>query len=105
MRAQHASGWLESLGSRPVPARATAAEIVKELGTELPDGPTPADEVIDILGTVCDAGLTATPSGRFYGFVIGGSHPAALAADWLVSAWTRTRRCARASRRTRPSRT
>ena len=27
------------------------------------------------------------PSGRFFGFVIGGSHPAALAADWLVSAW------------------
>ena len=27
------------------------------------------------------------PSGRFYGMVIGGTHPAALAADWLVSAW------------------
>src|SRR6185437_16983434 len=76
-----------SLGSRPVPARATAAEIVKELGTELPDGPTPADEVIDLLGTACEPGLIATPSGRFFGFVIGGSHPAALAADWLVSAW------------------
>src|SRR6185437_9786242 len=60
-----------SLGSRPVPARATAAEIVKELGTELPDGPTPADEVIDLLGTACEPGLIATPSGRFFGFVIG----------------------------------
>jgi glutamate/tyrosine decarboxylase-like PLP-dependent enzyme len=85
--ARHASGWLDSLSSRPVPARATTAEIIKELGTELPDGPTPASEAIDLLATACDPGLTATPSGRFYGFVIGGSHPAALAADWLVSAW------------------
>jgi len=85
--AQHANRWLDSLATRPVPARATAAEIVKELGTELPDGPTPAHEVVDLLAPACDPGLTAMPSGRFYGMVIGGSHPAALAADWLVSAW------------------
>ena len=85
--ARHASGWLDSLATRPVPARATAAEIVKELGTELPDGPTPPHEVIDLLAGACDPGLTAMPSGRFYGMVTGGSHPAALAADWLVSAW------------------
>ena len=29
----------------------------------------------------------AMPSGRFFGFVIGGALPAALAADWLTSAW------------------
>ena len=85
--ARHASGWLDSLATRPVPARATAAEIVKELGTELPDGPTPPHEVIDLLAGACDPGLTAMPSGRFYGMVTGGSYPAALAADWLVSAW------------------
>ncbi len=85
--ARHAARWLDSLATRPVPPRATALEVVKELGTELPAGPTPANEVIDLLASACDPGLTAMPSGRFYGMVIGGSHPAALAADWLVSAW------------------
>jgi glutamate/tyrosine decarboxylase-like PLP-dependent enzyme len=85
--ARHANRWLDSLATRPVPARATVAEVVKELGTELPVGPTQATEVIDLLASACDPGLTAMPSGRFYGMVIGGTHPAALAADWLVSAW------------------
>ncbi|HEY0937788.1 MAG TPA: pyridoxal-dependent decarboxylase [Trebonia sp.] len=85
--ARHASGWLDSLATRSVPAQASVAEIVKELGTELPAGPTPAAEVIDLLAAACDPGLTAMPSGRFFGMVIGGGHPAALAADWLVSAW------------------
>jgi glutamate/tyrosine decarboxylase-like PLP-dependent enzyme len=84
---RHATRWLDSLATRPVPPRATAAEVVKALGTELPAGPTPANEVIDLLASACEPGLTAMPSGRFYGMVIGGTHPAALAADWLVSAW------------------
>jgi glutamate/tyrosine decarboxylase-like PLP-dependent enzyme len=85
--ARHANRWLDSLTTRPVPSRASVAEVVKELGTELPAGPTPATEVIDLLASACEPGLTAMPSGRFYGLVIGGTHPAALAADWLVSAW------------------
>ena len=85
--ARHASRWLESLPVRPVPPRASASAVAKELGPELPDGPAPAHEVIELLAAACEPGLTAMPSGRFYGMVIGGSHPAALAADWLVSAW------------------
>ena len=85
--ARHANGWLDSLATRPVPARATAREVMQELGAELPAGPAPADEVIDLLASACGPGLTAMPAGRFYGMVIGGTHPAALAADWLVSAW------------------
>jgi glutamate/tyrosine decarboxylase-like PLP-dependent enzyme len=85
--ARHADAWLDSLATRPVPPRASVADVVTALGPELPAGPTPASEVIDLLASACDPGLTAMPSGRFFGFVIGGSHPAALAADWLVSTW------------------
>jgi glutamate/tyrosine decarboxylase-like PLP-dependent enzyme len=85
--AHHAARWLDSLDTRPVPPQASVAEVAKELGLELPDGPTPATEVIDLLARACEPGLTAMPSGRFFGLVTGGAHPAALAADWLVSAW------------------
>lgn len=39
------------------------------------------------LAEAAEPGLLGTTSGRFFGFVIGGSLPAALAADWLTSAW------------------
>ncbi len=84
---EHALSWLDSLEDRPVPPRADADKVIGALGRDLPEGPTPAEEVVDLLATECEPGLVAMPSGRFYGFVIGGSQPAALAADWLVSAW------------------
>jgi glutamate/tyrosine decarboxylase-like PLP-dependent enzyme len=83
---EHAMTWLESLDERPVPPRVDADEIVRRLG-ELPDGPTPAADVVDLLAEACEPGLVAIPSGRFFGMVIGGSLPAALGADWLTSAW------------------
>ncbi|MFD5877762.1 pyridoxal phosphate-dependent decarboxylase family protein [Streptomyces yangpuensis] len=83
----HAVRWLASLSERRVPARASVEEIVRALGTELPDAPKCPADVVDLLATACEPGLTAFPSGRFYGFVVGGTEPAALAADWLVSAW------------------
>ncbi|MGW1932541.1 pyridoxal phosphate-dependent decarboxylase family protein [Streptomyces sp. NPDC001919] len=83
----HAVRWLASLPDRDVPARASVDEIVRALGAELPAGPSPPAEVVDLLATACEPGLTAFPAGRFFGFVVGGTEPAALAADWLVSAW------------------
>ena len=82
-----ASSWLDSLADRPVPPQATAAEVARRLGADLPDGPSDPDTVVQLLADACTPGLTAMPGGRFFGFVIGGTHPAALATDWLVSAW------------------
>jgi len=84
---EHVKRWLATLDDRPVPPQLQVAELVERLGTGLPDGPRDPAEVVDHLATALEPGLTAMPSGRFYGFVIGGTHPAALAADWLVSAW------------------
>ena len=82
----HAVAWLASLDERSVPASVDADEMVRRLG-DLPDGPTPAADVVDLLAEACEPGLVAIPSGRFFGMVIGGSLPAALGADWLTSAW------------------
>ncbi|MFM6847610.1 MAG: pyridoxal phosphate-dependent decarboxylase family protein [Terrabacter sp.] len=87
-RAQlHAREWLGSLPTRPVPPRIGADEVAARLDPVLQDGPRDPVEVVDELVRACEPGLTAMPGGRFFGFVIGGTHPAALAADWLVSAW------------------
>ena len=83
----HARSWLASLPDRPVPPRRHADEIAIDLGGPLPEGPTSAADVVDLLAEGAEPGLMAMPSGRFFGWVIGGTLPAALAADWLTSAW------------------
>jgi glutamate/tyrosine decarboxylase-like PLP-dependent enzyme len=83
----HVQAWLASVPERPVPPRATVDEMRKRLDTPLPDEPADAVEVVDALAGLLEPGLMAMPSGRFYGWVIGGTLPAALAADWLVSGW------------------
>lgn len=85
--AKLAGGYLGSLDDRPVWARASYDEMLASLGGPLPEGPTEPATVVAELAEKAEPGLTATPSGRFYGFVIGGVHPAALGADWLTSAW------------------
>ena len=84
---EHALTWLSSLPDRAVPPAASVAEVVAALGAELPAGPTDPTAVVDLLADAVERGLTAMPSGRFFGFVIGGTHPAGIAADWLTSAW------------------
>jgi glutamate/tyrosine decarboxylase-like PLP-dependent enzyme len=83
----HALAYLEGLPTRPVTSRASLAEMRAALGGPLPERPLEAREVVAALATAAEPGVVATSSGRFYGFVIGGATPAALAADWLTSVW------------------
>ncbi|MBP1234902.1 glutamate/tyrosine decarboxylase-like PLP-dependent enzyme [Arthrobacter sp. PvP102] len=85
--ARHANEWLESQPTRHVGPRATAGELEADFGGPMPETGLPAGDVIDYLAAKAEPGLMAMPSGRFFGWVIGGTLPAAMAADWLVSAW------------------
>jgi len=82
-----ALGYLDSLEGRPVAATAGRDGLLADLGGPLPEAGVDALEVVEDLARAADPGLVASGGPRYFGFVIGGSLPAALAADWLTSAW------------------
>jgi len=82
-----AADFLHGLPSRPVRASATRDELLSALGAPLPDRGEAPGEVVADLARAADPGIVASAGPRYFGFVIGGGLPSALAADWLTSAW------------------
>jgi glutamate/tyrosine decarboxylase-like PLP-dependent enzyme len=85
--AEIASDFLETLDERPVSPPLGRDALLAALGGPLPESGRPAMEVIEDLVRAADPGVVGMAGPRFFGFVIGGSLPAALAADWLTSTW------------------
>jgi glutamate/tyrosine decarboxylase-like PLP-dependent enzyme len=85
--AEIAADWIQSLDSRAVAAPATVHELRSSLGGQLPANPVDPLVVVEDLARAAEPGLVALPSGRYFGFVVGGGLPAAVAADWLTSVW------------------
>src|SRR3989441_7448148 len=82
-----AARYLEGLRARPVGAAADAAAMRDALAGPLPEQGEPAARIVEELAHKADPGIVASGGPRFFGFVIGGSVPAALAADWVTTAW------------------
>ena len=82
-----ATKYLENIRDRHVGATATADELRAQLGGELKDTGEAGDVIVETLAHAAEHGTVATQGPRYFGFVVGGSVPAATAADWLVSAW------------------
>jgi glutamate/tyrosine decarboxylase-like PLP-dependent enzyme len=85
--AEHAFAWLDGLDARSVATTASLDEMRARLGRPLAVRGVPATQVIDDLVADVEGGILGSQSGRFFAWVIGGGGPAAMAADWLTTAW------------------
>ena len=85
--AEIATDYLDRLPERPVGSSATVDDMRRALGGELPEAGESADSVLEVLAHAADPGIVATAGPRYFGFVVGGSFPVAVAADWLTSTW------------------
>ena len=84
---RHAEDFLAGLASQTLSATASVETLRRALGGALSETGLPAGEVIDAMVAAVEGGLLRSSSGRFFGWVIGGVLPVALAADWLTAAW------------------
>jgi glutamate/tyrosine decarboxylase-like PLP-dependent enzyme len=84
---ESAEEFLSTLGDRKVHPNVSGDELRRRFAVPLPDASRDPHEVLRELVAAAEPGLVATSGPRYFGFVIGGAYPVAIAADWLTSAW------------------
>lgn len=83
----HAVRFLNALPDRAVRPAATRDQLLATLRVPLSNDGEDAAKVLDALVAGAEPGIMGTPHPRFFGFVIGGSIPVSMAADWMTTAW------------------
>src|SRR5258708_2200598 len=82
-----ALAYLEGLDRNPVAATVDLHTLRERLDRPLTPQGVPPEQVVDELIQDVEGGIIGSAGGRFYGWVMGGTLPAAMAADWMTSAW------------------
>ena len=79
--------YLQGLAERPVAASKDAIAGLTALGGPLPEAGTAPEDVLALLDQHASPATVANAGPRYFGFVTGGTLPAAAAANWLAGAW------------------
>src|SRR5689334_4917839 len=85
--AQRAIAYLEGLALRSVAPPSEAVAGLAAINGPLPEGPQRPELVLRELDEICSPATAAMAGPRYFGFVVGGSLPVTLAANWLAGAW------------------
>lgn len=84
---RRATSYLKGINTRGVVPTPEAIAHLSKFDEPIPEGPTDPFAVLDLLDTYGSPATVGSAGGRYFGFVTGGSLPAALAANWMAGAW------------------
>ncbi len=87
LAAEYAQRYLEEVNQRPVAPNADAVAALDTLIGALPELPTSPEDIVRLLAESAGPATVANNGGRYFGFVNGGTLPAAMGAAWLMAAW------------------
>jgi len=85
---QLANEFLDGIADRPVAHRVEFEQLLSDIcGEGIQDEGDDPVQIIEQLSQLADRAAVAMAGPRYFGFVVGGSLPVALATDWLTAAW------------------